>query len=207
LYIKNNSINLIVKTNLLYKTKKINNILLKKNKFFNLTYFGYLYENGQIKNNNYFYMPIKTFFENIEIFFNTEGLIKKSCKFFNNNKNISNWKLFRMFFIKLKNKNYFSKTNFLINFSLKNRFNFFKTIFLFYLAKKTSNDIYFKNNINLFYFKKINIILYKQIKLINNKIKLWVNDFFINSRSNFTNNSKILLKCAKINRLKFSNFF
>lgn len=199
-----NFVTSILNINSLYLTKQINILIVKK---------VYLVQNYFYNNNKYyyFYLPIKTFFEDSGIFFNTEGLIKKSFKFFNNLKVKSNWKILRFIFNQLNKKvNVFTKNlAFMINFNLKIKFNFLKLLYLLYLAKKIINNNFLVNNIHSFIIKQFNnnIIFYKKSKFISLRFKFWLNDYFVGGRDGFSSNSLIMIKCSKITRLELTNFY
>lgn len=205
-----NFINYIFNVNLFYLTKQINLLLIKKVCLLQNYYVNYLYINKNIKYINYFYLPTKTFFEKTEIFYNTEGLVKKSTKLFDNYKTISCWKLLRTVFNKLNEKIIgilHKKFNFLLNFSLKTKLNFLKFIYLLYLGKNIVNTNYLINNINLFTLNLRNIVYFYKMKFYNFKLKFWVNDFYFSNRDNFSKNSSIIVKCSKVIRFETTNFF
>lgn len=207
-------INNIINTNLLYLPLKINTfttihinrMCLIQNYIFNAFHI-----NKSMKYMNYFFLPTKTFYQDTGLFFNTEGLIRKNPKLFVNSNIYSHWKLLRMVFnelnIKLKLLEY--TANFLIYFNLRTRFNFVKLIFLLYLSKNiiNVNFNYMINGINSYFINKINITFSKNIRLINVKMTFLLNDFYLNNKDPFSNNSLILIKLAKITNLQSTNFF
>lgn len=208
---ENTVINNITNTNLLYLTSKTHFLAFHSKKVCLIQnyIFNNFYNNTNIKYTNYLYIPTKSFYQDSNLFLNTEGLIKKNSKLFINSSICSNWKLLRILFNTLNNKFKLFKdiNNFLINFNLKTRFNFIKLMFLLYLSKSTININYTINNINSFFINKSNIILYKTVKFINVKMTFLLNDFYLNNKDYFSKNSLILIKLSKITNLQLTNFF
>jgi hypothetical protein len=170
LNLKNNYLNKVISTYLffsIYKQIKLpfikpiflyqnyhNNFLKNKinhnNKFSNIKNFN--------KYQKHFYLPTKTIFETQEFFLNTEGFIKKTVELFSTKKLTSSWKLIRNIFNKLEKHLTFFNQTFIINFKIKNRFNFISIIFLLFLAVKKLNNCNYKiNNNNSFFINQYSL--------------------------------------------------
>ena len=202
--LKNKFIDKLLNTKLIYSTVK-KKVLIKKNIFnqycLNKTEFN-IYNN---KFYRYFNLPTKNFFENKEIFFNTQGLLKNTNKIIFNKTKKSNWKLIRTIFNQLKKK-LLNNNKYLINFN-GNSTSFVNIVNFLLLA--TTN---FKQNNSLlkpnsFIINQLILLTKKKVKLNNTKITFWLNDFFINGKDNFSKNSILMLKCSKISRFNKTNFF
>ena len=204
--IENKNLLILTKIKLLYLTKIINLMSIKKT-YLNQNYFN-MFSNSLVlpKNSTHFYLPTKNIFENIELFFNTQGIIKQTNKLFSLNNLKSSWKLLRVLLTKLNTVNQIIKKTIFVNYNLFSHFNFIFIIFLFYLAKKIITKNLTINNSNTFIFKNILFNINKQVKYVNTIIKFSLNDFFIGN-DGFTNQSLILIKCSKINRIQVTNFF
>lgn len=159
-----------------------------------------------VKYTNYFNLATKTFYQNSYLFFNTQGLMKKSLKLFTNHKINSNWKIIRVIFGHLNNK-IGLYINLLINYNPKIKFIFIKFIFIKLLAKKPINTFNITNNINPFYINKKPIIYNYKLKFTNLRFKLWINDFYIGGKDDFTYSSFTMVRYSKITRLQLTNFF
>lgn len=204
----NNNINKILKTNLLYSTKKLT-FLIKKS-FFNQNF----YKNEPINNllnkklDKYLYVPIKNFFETNQILINTQGLIKTTNLVVKKNKLKSSWKLIRNLFNLLKKNLIFLniKTNLKINLKIQN--NIFKNFvnLKFKAISNLNQKLFYNNNINCFIIIKKRFKI-KKIKFINTKIKFWLNDFFTGGREEFSKHSLTLIKCSNAKKLQTTNFF
>lgn len=203
---KNRNLTDIFNVNVLYSTKK-NKLLLVKKNCFNQNNKQTLKKFNKLT--NYFYLPVRSFFENSELFINNEGLFKKSSQLFLSNNFKSSWKILRKTFNNLTKKlSYIFKTNFFLTFNTKNRFHFLKIFYLFYFCKKITNSIFILNCCNTFFMlTKKNFFNNKKFKLINTKINFWLNDFFIGGKDDFSWNSLVLIKNSNINRSQQTNFF
>lgn len=208
----NINLNKILKTNLIYSNKFITfcikKVIIHQNHVFNSNLVINNYLNKFF--DQYLYIPTKNFFETKEVLLNVQGLVKSTNQLIKNNTKKSNWKIIRHLFNEFKNKLIFinNKTNLKLNFKLKN--NKFKTfINLLYKVNKNLNkkSIFIHNNINSFFLKNNQIIKTKKIKFFNTKIKLWLNDFFVGGKDEFSKNSLILIKCSTISRFQSTNFF
>lgn len=192
------NINLLYLRPLLYLKLKINRLYLTHDSLDSCNKLN-------IKYTSYFNLAIKTFYHNSHIFFNTQGLVKKSLKLFTNYKINSSWKIIRIIFSHLNNK-IGLYTNLLINYNPKIKFIFIKFICLALLAKKPINNTNIINNINPFYINKKPIIYNHKLKFTNLRFKLWINDFYIGGKDDFTYSSLTMIRYSKISRLQLTNF-
>ena len=151
------------------------NVLNPKNKFLNKLYYSslnsinnlkvsslknvYLKQSDTINNiylKNLFYLPVKNFFENEEIFYNNKGILKYTMEIQQNKELKSNWKLIRTLFNNLKKKSLFVNFNYLINFSdLRNKKSLLNAIYYFFLAVNSLKT-------NNFFVKKMLYFLLKK---------------------------------------------
>ncbi len=201
------------------------NVLNPKTKFIDKLYYSSLNSMSQLKisslkslyiqqsdstniyKKNLFYLPVKHFFENEEIFYNNKGILKYTTEIQQNKELKSNWKLIRTLFNNLKKKSLFVSVNNLINFSdIRNKKNLLNSIHYIFLAVNSlkPNNFFVKKN-SLFFVK--NVLLKKKLKLNNTKIQYWLNDFFIGGKDSYSSNSSTMVKCSKLNRLQTTNFF
>ena len=205
-----NSINKILKTNLIYLNKQTSPCFKKVYLNQNFYKSKKIFENCSNKTyDKYIYLPTKMFFETKETYLSAEGLIKSTNELISKNQKKSGWKIIRKIFNLLKaNFNILNtKTFFKINSNLKN--NILKIfINLNYQAFKNLNKNNNSNNVNSFFLKNTGkMIKIKKIKFFNTKIKFWLNDFFTGGKDEFSKNSIIMIKCSNANRLESSNFF
>lgn len=164
-------------------------------------------------NQDHYFLPNNSFFENNETYVNTQGLIKRTTKLLNFNKNSkNNWQIIRKIYsvsnkvINLnKNKNLeFIHFNFSNSFNYKNYINFQ----VLPVQNIVSFSSYLTKN-NSFFCKQYdtNFKLF-QNKLFETKMKYWLDDFFLNNgRDSFSFNSSVLINCSKISRTVTTNFF
>lgn len=165
-----------------------------------------LQENYFFIQNQVFNLPVKNFFETSQIFISNKGVLNQTKKILNNESKKSYWKFTRYFFNSLK-KNSFISNNFLISFTkLTNQFSFKNVFYLFFVVLNNLNII--KNYTNSIHFFNIKLFdNYKKIKILNSKIKLWLNDFFIGGLDSCTFNSLVLIKCSTNYKIETSTFF
>lgn len=158
---------------------------------------------------NYFYLPANMFYENEETFVNTEGLVKRTNKLIFKKDTKNNWQILRKLFKKLKfNVNFLTiKDNQLISFNFK-RLTIFKNFVHFqYMATQslTNFNFYLKNKPFVITFNSN--LKQKQNKILNTKTKYWLNDFFNDSKDEYSQNSLILTNCSQVLRAESTNFF
>nr|QYC61866.1 NADH dehydrogenase subunit 11 [Actinocyclus sp. mgcode 4] len=173
-------------------------LLLEQNFIINSTY-----KNVRLLNFN--------FFENSNnIFFNTQGLFKKTPKIIVSNllntksdKNIL--KILDLYLNKLvfvSNLQDYSILNLnYLKFSFYNMdLNLLPSTFVSSLNYK-----YFKNSICLFYFKNSKFKLKKK-KFFVNKLLFWLEDYYLNNKDLYSYYSLIMLECSKSFRKHSNNF-
>ena len=189
-------------------TKSSNNLFLDQNyKINNNSEFT-----KKLNLNSYKHIPTSIFYENEETFVNTEGFMKRTAKLISRKKTKNNWQILRKFlkhfknnFKSLDNANneliYFNSQK-LSNFKNFTNFNYYAiqslTNLNFYLSVKTSPVIFHQNFSDFKLASK---------KFQNTKIKYWLDDFFINGKDEYSQNSLILSNCSKILRSESTNFF
>lgn len=188
--------------------KNINTLFLDQNykvnnnlEFFNKTNLSF-----------YNYISTNIFYENEETFVNTEGFIKRSVKLISQKKNKNNWQILRKFLKHFKNnfKSLTHKENNLIYFNSQKLVNFKNyTNFNYYAIQSLTNLNFFltlKTNPIIFYTNFSNFKNSSK-KIQNTKIKYWLDDFFLNGKDEYSQNSLILSNCSKILRSESTNFF
>lgn len=205
-------INKIIKTNIIYFNKMT--VPLLKNSYLNQNFCNEKINFKNYLNNslltNYLYIPTKTFFEQNAKFINNQGLIKQVNKLNLTSKTKSNWKIIRNIINTLKktNKQFITiKSNIKLNQNFKN--NTITILNSLIYESKNNLNVNFNKTVNnhshLFFLAKYSL-KNKKIKFLNNKIKLWLNDFFIGGKDIFSKYSITMLKCSKINKLNSNNF-
>lgn len=167
------------------------------------------FNNKNIK--NYFYLPNSMFYENEETFLNTEGLVKRTTKLIFRKNNKNNWQILRKFFknFKLDLKLLDNKNNQTIYFNSKKIVNFRNYIYFQYIATQSLTNLNFYLNIKTkpFIIASNNNFKPKTNKLMNTKLKYWLDDFFNDSKDEYSQSSLILSNCSKIVRTESTNFF
>jgi NADH-quinone oxidoreductase chain G len=152
---------------------------------------------------NYINLPNNVFFESNGTFLNTEGIFKKNIKCISTNKQAKDdWQILRKILTctkKIKfSTNY--KDNILINFN-NNKINKFKN-FVGFLSIASSN-ITLKSNsylLNSIAKKKIepnSVLRKKKAKMFTTKLKIWINDFFIGGKDQYSKQSSTMIICSK----------
>lgn len=163
---------------------------------------------GNIKTFN---LPSKVFYENKETFINTEGYLKKSMKLISlNNNSKSNWNILRSISNEFKKINLVSneKINNLICLNLNDNTTFLKFVnFNYFPIQNFNKSFCYKDN------KATNTLIkienkYKKVKTLvfNTKTVLWLDDFYIRGKDNYSSYSSIMIKCSKSYRLQSTNF-
>jgi NADH dehydrogenase/NADH:ubiquinone oxidoreductase subunit G len=160
---------------------------------------------------NYFYLPNSMFYENEEIFINTEGLIKRTTKLISKKSNKNSWQILRKFLKKFKS-NFYSldkRNNQTIYFNSKKVSNFKNYIHFQYIASQSLTNLNFYLSIKTkpFLITPKDNFKPKTNKLMNTKLKYWLDDFFNGSKDEYSQNSLILTNCSKIIRTESTNFF
>lgn len=157
-------------------------------------------------------LPSKTLCETSETFLNTEGYLKKSVKVIQFNKTCSksNWSIIRTVFNKLNSIQFLSnyKINDIIGLNLTKK-NLFKTFMnLNFLTLNNLNRLpscsSIKTDSSLITISR-NLFSCKT-KIYNTKTILWLDDFFIKGKDNYSSFSSIMIKCSRSYRASITNF-
>jgi len=186
----------------------------KKNLFINQT-FNASSDNFSkyLKFKNYLYLPTGVFFENQEVFINTEGLIKRTNKLISKKKTKNDWQLLRKFIKHLSVTTTLTNSKdqkTFINKNTNNIFNFKNFIsFQFYATQTLTNLSFYLGikNQKFNIYKKFNTFKPASIKVLNTKLKYWLDDFYIGGKDKFCQNSLILIRCSTNYKLQTTNFF
>lgn len=159
----------------------------------------------------YSFFPTKMFYENEEVFLNTEGLIKRTSRLITKRKTRDGWKLLRNLIKNLKMLhnclNIYNKL--VLSFSLDNH-NKFSTFvnFQFRAVEKLENVTHSLTSKNQpFFIYRTNQFKSKIVKLENTKLKYFIDDFFSGGKDQYSKNSLVLANCSKILRAQSTNFF
>jgi hypothetical protein len=160
----------------------------------------------------YLHLPTNTFYENEEIYINTEGLIKRTTKLMSRKKTKNNWQILKKILTNLKKTKFFltKKDNFIICLNSKKIYNFKNFCnFKYYTSQNLTNLNFYLNIKNKPIILSQNTIKFKQTtkKFFNTKLKYWLDDFFSGGKDEYTQNSLILSNCSKFIRSESTNFF
>lgn len=152
-------------------------------------------------------LPASTFFESSNLYFTTEGLLKKTNKIVSN-KSLSknNWEILRKLF-SLLNNNTVLKKNEILTFNYLKLIYFLKFINLNYFSIQTLKKsclIDYKKSNAVLNLTKNNRSLYN--KIYKTKINFWLNDFYIGSKDNYSKFSKVMIESSKFSRFQETNF-
>ena len=160
---------------------------------------------------SYINLPNNVFFETSGSYLNTEGVLKQTIKFIPSHKQArENWQIIRKL---LSSSNFLSfvsemKTNERVNFNCENIFNFKNFVnFQYYAIQDLTNSNFLTTNRRNSYFD-LTQGQYKtrQSKLIESKVRLWLDDFYIGSRDMYARRSITMIKCSKLFRTQSNNF-
>lgn len=160
---------------------------------------------------SYINLPNNVFFETSGSYLNTEGVLKQTIKFIPSHKQArENWQIIRKL---LSSSNFLSfvsemKTNERVNFNCENIFNFKNFInFQYYAIQNLTNSNFFTTSRKTSYFD-LTQGQYKtrRSKLIESKVRLWLDDFYIGSRDIYAKRSITMIKCSKQFRTQNNNF-
>ena len=160
---------------------------------------------------NHKHLPNNTFFETNNTFINTEGFYKKTIKVITSlQKPKNDWQIIR------KLIDYSTKVTYLNNYKINKRL-YFKSKNLHHFKNFISFHYYSVNSLNNLTFNltaKINafILISKNFKLTskkvqNSKLKLWIDDFYLGGKDNYSLSSLVMAECSKVWRLQATNFF
>ena len=162
---------------------------------------------------NYINLPNNSFFESNGTYLNTEGSFKKTVKFVSTNKQTKDdWQILRKIFSVTKKIDFTTnqRNNTIRHFNSKNLIQFKNFAgFLFSasknIVKKNYNyklaDVSLSNKTTPFYYLKL-----KKTKIINSKLKIWINDFYIGGKDPYSKYSTTMINCSRIFRTEKHNF-
>jgi NADH-quinone oxidoreductase chain G len=158
---------------------------------------------SQYKIYNYINLPNNVFFETSGSYLNTEGVFKKTVKFVSTNKQTKeDWQIIRKIFSYSKKINFSnnSKCNSIISFNNNNLNNFKKFAGFLYNATNTvgaKSSLYSIKNVSNHFVEPVNIVKHKKFKMFSTKFKIWINDFYLGGKDQYTKQSSTMIKCSK----------
>lgn len=207
----------IINLKLLHQLKSTNTLpkfCFEQNNGLSLNFFTKLKSSFQLY--NYINLPNSVYFESNGTFLNTEGIFKKNIKCISTNKQTKDdWQILRKIFAYAKKINLSTnyKDNVIVNFN-NNKINKFKNFTGFLTIANSSINL--KSNIYLLKpiaKKKIEpntvILQNKKVKMFTTKLKIWINDFFIGGKDQYSKQSSTMIACSKnfrLNNHTFSHF-
>ncbi len=156
--------------------------------------------------NSYIYLPSKNFFESSGIYLNTEGFFKKTVKMLPSiNQTKDDWKIIRQLSIFFKNNLNYKNNK--ISYTAYNLIDLIKFIGLnFFPIVNYNNPIYYLNNKISRKYKITNKFKNLKTKILNTKTVLWIDDFYIGGKDNYSQISKVMIECSKNERILHKNF-
>lgn len=162
--------------------------------------------------NKYVHVPTSVFYENSETFVNTEGFFKRTLKIISGGRGRDNWLILRKLFRNFKKKilSLDEKNNKLIFFNSNKNINFKNFMLFQYSAVKNLTNLSYILSLKTAPVIFKNIITNYRItfkKIQNTKFKYWLDDFYMNGKDGYSQNSLILTKCSIILRSEITNFF
>lgn len=209
---------LITKLNLLkyhtHKQKRVfNNLIVEQNyKKNNTSLHTSLNLNKVLGESMYIHVPASIFYENNETFVSTEGFFKRTLKIISRKKTRANWLILRKLLRNLKKKiiSLDEKNNELIFFNSNKNINFKNFMLFQYNAARNLTNLSYLLSLKTVptVFNAI-ITNYKITlkKIQSTKFKYWLDDFYLNGKDGYSQNSLTLAKCSLIIRSETTNFF
>lgn len=160
----------------------------------------------------YLYLPSSNFYENDETFLNTEGYVKRTTKLVSQKKARNNWQIVKKLFAQLKCglMSSIKRDNEIIFFSVDEKDNFKRYMHFNFYATQSLNQLNFMlalKNRPLKLIKTPNSFKISTKKLLNTRLKYWLDDFFTDSKDEYSQNSLVLTSCSRVLRTETSNFF
>ena len=205
--------------------KKIVNIKLLKYERFtdSLPKFCLEQNNGLITNSfnnlksqykicNYLNLPNNVFFETSGTYLNTEGIFKKTVKFVSTNKQTKeDWQIIRKLFSCSKKINFSNnyKYNSIISFNNNNLNNFKKFTGFLYTATSgvgTNDSLHSIKNTSNNFVEPISFLRKNKVKVFSTKLKIWINDFYLGGKDQYSKQSSTMIKCSKAFRTEKQTF-
>lgn len=224
LYFINVTANHSANFNLIIRLKLLNDLVYKQKKMFG----NLIIEQSYKKNNTslhtsqilnevlnacrYMYVPASIFYENNETFVSTDGVFKRTLKIISRKKTRTHWLILRKLLRNLKKRilSLDKKNNKLVFFNSDKNINFKNfTIFQYSAVRNLTNlsHVLFLKTAPVVFKNIITNYKIKLKKIQNTKFKYWLDDFYTNSKDNYSQNSLILTKCSVILRTELANFF
>lgn len=156
----------------------------------------------------FFNLPNRVFFESANIFLNNSGNYKKTVKIVpSTNNSKENWHLIRKILSSLSNLNLNSNHNNVnkLIYKINNHNNFIKFTGLHYypISYMTLQNKYYKE------FKCFRTIIsgyQSKKKYYKSKFFLWLEDFYIGGKDNYSIFSSVMINCSKYLRIESTNF-
>jgi len=158
--------------------------------------------------NSYVFLPSTIFYENSGTYLNTETLYKKVVKIIPPLGLVkSNWKILRNFISYTNQLQYFNENISNISFNVKSLSSLtkFMSFFLFPL-NNFSNPFFYNSTLKKNQIKFIENYKIRSKKFFNTKPILWIEDFFIGGKDDYSILSKVMIECSKNLRLANTNF-
>ena len=130
-------------------------------------------------------------------------MFKKTVKFISTNKQTKeDWQIIRKILSCSKKINFSNnfKCNSLINFNNNNLNNFKNFTGFLYIA---TNSIEAKSNVRLtktvsnYLVNPINTVKQKKLKIFSTKLKIWINDFYLGGKDQYSKQSSTMINCSK----------
>lgn len=152
---------------------------------------------------NYINLPNNVYFESNGTFLSTDGIFKKNIKCISTNKQTKDdLQILRKILTCTKqikfSANY--KDNTLIDFN-NSKMNKFKN-FVGFLSIANNNialksNSYLLNSIAKKKFEPHDVLRKKKVKMFTTKLKIWINDFFIGGKDQYSKQSSTMIICSK----------
>lgn len=160
----------------------------------------------------YLYLPSSNFYENDETFLNTEGYIKRTTKLVSQKKARNNWQIVKKLFAQLKGNlvSSIKRDNELVFFNVDEKDNLKRYMYFNFYATQSLNQINFVlavKNRPLKLTKTFDSFKISIKKLRNTRLKYWLDDFFTDSKDEYSQNSLVLTSCSRVLRTETTNFF
>lgn len=162
--------------------------------------------------NRYLHLPSSNFYENNETFLNTEGYVKRTTKLVSQKKARNNWQIVKKLFAQLKDDliSSIKRDNELVFFCLDEKDNFKNYMHFNSYATQILNQFNFVlalKNKALKSTKTLNSFKITIKKLYNTRLKYWLDDFFTDSKDEYSQNSLVLTSYSRVLRTESATFF
>lgn len=173
----------------------------------------YILQKDTTINNNPIWVSGGNFYENDGTFLNTEGYVRRNHRITPIKKlNTNNLGILKAanFNLKTSVMKFVSEEFVSIEYSFKkiNLFNNFIFLKNQTIKKLNSLNYYFNSNNNSLNFNKLSSVFKLSIKkILLTKLKYCIDDFYSDSKDEYSQNSVTLSLCSETMRIEFSNFF